>query len=151
MIRGTSDNDIMEMEKIGKRQLRAWKKRIREAGLESLPETSEEQRNLFNIQVMRWVDVIRQANEKLKMVEGTVNAAGLLKVISEATKYIVDYSQKVGIIPKVADKIKQELVGGLELEIPNLEGLAGRAVSASIENFLERESKKLREASRQPL
>jgi hypothetical protein len=144
MLRGFLDGEICTAEEISRRTLRRYKKSIRKRGLKTLPETTEEQRALFLKQIQRWEDVIRQANRTLMsspVLTGKLSSAPLLKVITEATKSIVEYSQKMGILTSAPLVIE----GKMEVKIPELEGLNEEAVTAIVENYLEDEAKRLRE------
>lgn len=116
MLRGFTDAEIITAESkpdrpISRRSLQRYKKAIRMRGLKTLPETTEEQRALFNVQVERWRDLIRQANRLLMgaaVSTGRISAAPLLRVINECTKNIAELSLKVGILPTAPVKVQAD-------------------------------------------
>ena len=109
MLRGSTDAEIMKDKDVSRRTLQRYKKAIQKRGLKSLPETTEEQRALFNMQVERWRDIIRQANKMLEsdaVKKGGISPTPLLRVINNTTKNITEYSMKVGILPTAPVKVQ---------------------------------------------
>jgi len=115
LLRGFKDGEIMTAEKISRTTLFRYKRTIRRRGLKLYPQLAQESKFYFVTQLNRWEDVIRQANRSI--MDGTGKIAPLLRVINNATKNILEYMFRVGMIPEVPKEIR--LKGDVDANLMN--------------------------------
>ncbi len=116
LLRGFEDAEIMSAEQISRTTLFRYKRTIRNRGLRLYPKLSHDAKFYFVTQIQRWEDVIRQANRKIMSGPG-IKIAPLLRVINNATKNILEYMFRVGLIPEVPKEIR--LQGGVDVNLMN--------------------------------